>query len=180
VIELENNNFEGEVPVELCNDTSLNTLDFSNNPLLTCYANCLKSVPILVNQQNISTCNHVSTSDVPHKNIPYLIIGGIIFIVSLVIALLYFFAREQVIWLFGEAKAKAVRFTEYASGLVADLDFSDIRHSSLRPSVQASLHQPAKADNEEYFTKNPIMMESNVRASTEVRKSLEFDTSNDV
>ena len=181
LLELEVNNFEGEVPIELCNASSLNTLDFSENPLLTCYANCLGSVPNLVNQQNITTCNNVSTEDVSHNNIPYLIIGGTIFLVGFVIGLIYVFAREQVVFLFGEAKAVAIRFTEHARGLAADLDFSDIRASTLRPSIAANLYPYAKEDNsEENSTLNPMKMESNVRSIGESRKSLEFDTTSDV
>lgn len=198
LLELASNNFQGEVPIQLCNDTSLNTLDFSDNPLLSCYANCLESVPNLINQQNISTCNHVQIDDVSHSTIPYLIIGGTVGLSLLVIGLTYCFARDKVVWLCGEAKQAAVRFTEHARGIVADLDFSDIRPSMLRPSVAANLHSKTTAistkdDTDQYSTQNPIMMTPNTgtgvpgaqvvrpnRSESEARKSLEFDTTTEV
>jgi hypothetical protein len=126
---IQDNLMSGSIPVDMCNASSLNTFDFSNN-LFKCYANCLISVPHLINEQNISTCNHVQAAPISQDSIIFIIIGVACGGALLVIGLLYVFAREKIGWLLGEVHNFVVRMTEETDSLLDDLDFT-----SLRPSM---------------------------------------------
>lgn len=131
---IQNNQIAGTIPPEMCNASSLNTFDFSYN-LLTCYANCLISVPHLINEQNISTCNHVEAAPISQSSMILLIIGVACGGTLVIIALLYVFARDKIAWLVGEVHSFMVRITESSESLLDDLDFT-----SLRPSMVAGYH----------------------------------------
>jgi len=125
----QNNNFEGAVPIELCNDTALNTLDISYNTLITCYANCLTSVPNFSNDLEVDACNYVSLPPLDENSIMGIVIGVTIGAFIIAVGLTWYFARDKITWLMGEAQGFAIRMTESAENLLDDLDFSDIRES---------------------------------------------------
>ena len=167
-----NNYFKGAIPVEICNDTALNTFDFSNNPDITCYSNCLTTVTHLINLQNISTCNYVQTSPLSTQSLIYIIIGVSIGAAVLLILFLYIFAKDQIVWLVGEAKEMAVRMTEDARQLMNDLDFSDIR-ASMVGGIRNSFVRPNAEDFNVVGKPAPISSSNTRTASTGARNSVE-------
>ncbi len=146
---VQDNQMTGKIPVEMCNASSINTLDISNN-LFTCYANCLVSVPHLINEQNISTCNFVSVAPISQTSIIYIVIGVACGGAVIVIGLLWFFARDKISWLLGEVHQFVVRMTEDTDALLDDLDFSNIRSSMV-----SGYEHHSKDLSSSHFVDNP-------------------------
>ena len=172
---LQNNRMTGSIPVEMCNASSINTFDISGN-LFTCYANCLISVPHLINEQNISMCNHVSTAPISQTSIMIVVsIGGTL----IVIFLLWYFARDKISWLLGEVHNFVLRFTEEADALLDDLDFSDIR-----PSMVAGYDHHPEIMTSARVTENPALfkpgsdIEGGVAAAGGAAAEIELTDSN--
>jgi len=162
---IQNNKMSGIIPVEMCNASSLHIFDFSYN-LFTCYANCLISVPYLINEQNISTCNHVQQAPISQDSIIFIIIGVSCGTALLVIVLLYVFARDKIGWLFGEVHNFMIRMTEEREGLIDDLDFT-----SLRPSMVSSFEHQNKGD----LSSSHFINHSPVKDSEDARNMSSLD-----